>query len=187
MLFLCFFNEISFYQKSNKGLCGKVQNLQPCNSAATSHGDRKKGQKYVVIIILYFVVASFLLCALIVVFFILHGRRKNVENGVQVVHKEDLFSIWTYDGKIIYEDIIEAIERFDEKFCIGKGRYRRVYKADLPTSQVAAVKKLHPHEDGEQIDQTSFRNAIQALTEIRHRNIVKLFGFCSHPRCSFLV
>ncbi|XP_043716503.1 probable leucine-rich repeat receptor-like protein kinase At1g35710 [Telopea speciosissima] len=25
------------------------------------------------------------------------------------------------------------------------------------------------------------------LTDIRHRNIVKLYGFCSHPRCMFLV
>lgn len=104
-----------------------------------------------------------------------------------MVHKEDPFSIWTYDGKIIYEDIIEATERFDDKFCIGKGGYERVYKADLPTGQVVAVKTLHPHEDGEKIDQTSFRNETQALTENRNRNIVKLYGFCSHPRCSFLV
>ncbi|CAM8974613.1 unnamed protein product [Rhodiola kirilowii] len=30
-------------------------------------------------------------------------------------------------------------------------------------------------------------NEIRALTEIRHRNIVKLYGYCSHPRHSFLV
>ncbi|MQL41392.1 hypothetical protein EI012_26140, partial [Escherichia coli] len=33
----------------------------------------------------------------------------------------------------------------------------------------------------------AFRSEIQALTEIRHRNIVKLYGFCSHSRFSFLV
>ncbi|QCE11681.1 protein brassinosteroid insensitive 1 [Vigna unguiculata] len=33
----------------------------------------------------------------------------------------------------------------------------------------------------------SFRSEIQALNEIRHRNIVKLYGYCSHSRFSFLV
>ena len=35
--------------------------------------------------------------------------------------------------------------------------------------------------------QEEFLNEIQALTEIRHRNIVKFYGFCSHPRQSFIV
>ncbi|XP_058082460.1 MDIS1-interacting receptor like kinase 2-like [Magnolia sinica] len=53
--------------------------------------------------------------------------------------------------------------------------------------QVVAVKKLHSFEGSDQSHQRSFRNEIQALTRIRHRNIVKLYGFCSHARCSFLV
>ena len=28
----------------------------------------------------------------------------------------------------------------------------------------------------------AFTSEIRSLTEIRHRNIVKLYGFCSHPR-----
>ncbi|XP_039165337.1 MDIS1-interacting receptor like kinase 2-like [Eucalyptus grandis] len=35
--------------------------------------------------------------------------------------------------------------------------------------------------------QKEFLNEIRALTEIRHRNIVKLVGFCSHTQHSFLV
>ncbi|XP_031395997.1 MDIS1-interacting receptor like kinase 2-like isoform X1 [Punica granatum] len=35
--------------------------------------------------------------------------------------------------------------------------------------------------------QKAFRSEIRALTEIRHRNIVKLYGFCSSSRHSFLV
>ncbi|BBH03275.1 Leucine-rich repeat receptor-like protein kinase family protein [Prunus dulcis] len=32
-----------------------------------------------------------------------------------------------------------------------------------------------------------FLNEVRALSEIRHRNIVKLYGFCAHKRHSFLV
>ncbi|XP_058083839.1 MDIS1-interacting receptor like kinase 2-like [Magnolia sinica] len=85
------------------------------------------------------------------------------------------------------EDIVEVTEGFDDKYCIGTGGYGKVYKANLPAGQVVAVKKLHPLKGENQSDQRSFRNEIKALTEIRHRNIVKLYGFCSHTQCSFLI
>ena len=51
-----------------------------------------------------------------------------------------------------------------------------------------AVKKIHPFLDDENhADVKSFRNEVQALTQIRHRNIVKLYGFCSTTRCKLLV
>ncbi|XP_026420008.1 probable leucine-rich repeat receptor-like protein kinase At1g35710 [Papaver somniferum] len=100
------------------------------------------------------------------------------------------FSVWNYEGKIVYEDIIEATEDFDTTYCIGTGGYGSVYKAELSTGQVVAVKKLHSSdEDSEILDLKSFESEVHALTEIRHRNIVKLFGFCSNleMRISFLV
>nr|XP_029123021.1 MDIS1-interacting receptor like kinase 2-like [Elaeis guineensis] len=90
-----------------------------------------------------------------------------------------------FDGKAIYEEIIDATENFDEKYCIGTGGYGSVYKARLRTGQVVAAKKLHPQE--EVVDERGFQNEIQALTKMRHRNIVKLYGFCSHARCMLLI
>ncbi|KAK3219956.1 hypothetical protein Dsin_013926 [Dipteronia sinensis] len=73
-------------------------------------------------------------------------------------------------------------------YCIGNGGYGSVYKAKLPSSEdIVAVKKLHSLHPGEMGNQKDFFNEIRALTEIRHRNIVKLYGFCAHTRCSFLV
>lgn len=62
-----------------------------------------------------------------------------------------------------------------------------MYKAQLPCSEVVAVKKLHRLEAEEPTFDKSFRNEIQVLSNIRHRNIVKLYGFCLHKRCMFLV
>lgn len=69
---------------------------------------------------------------------------------------------------------------------IGVGGSGVVYKANLSAGQVVAVKKFHLLNDVELPYPRSLRDEIQALTEIR-RNIVKLYGFCCHAQCSFLV
>ncbi|XP_058077322.1 MDIS1-interacting receptor like kinase 2-like [Magnolia sinica] len=172
---------------NNNGLCGEVQGLQPCNASSISHGDAKKYHGVVILIILPVLVAVFLLFVIVGISSIYYRRRRNTEKEVLERSSGNLFSIWNYDGIAVLEDILEATEGFHDKYCIGTGGYGKVYKANLPVGQVVAVKKLHPLEGGDQSNQRSFRNEIQALTEIRHRNIVKLYGFCSHARCSFLV
>lgn len=113
--------------------------------------------------------------------------RKN-QSDFRVVPKHgDLFSIWNFDGTIAYKDIIEATEDFDIKYCIGTGTYGSVYKAQLPSGKVVALKKLHHWEAEDPAVSKSFRNEGRMLSKIRHRNIVKLHGFCLHKRCMFLV
>ena len=99
----------------------------------------------------------------------------------------DLFSIWDYDGGIAFEDIISATEDFDIRYCIGVGGYASVYRAQLPSGKVVGVKKLHRSEIDEPAYLRSFKNEVQMLKEIRHRNIVKLHGYCLHNRCMFLI
>nr|DAD29319.1 TPA_asm: hypothetical protein HUJ06_030787 [Nelumbo nucifera] len=105
------------------------------------------------------------------------------------MNKTDLFQIWNYDGKILYHEIIEATEDFSARYCIGMGGSGNVYRAMLSTGQIVAIKKLEHASNGygDMIVPKSFRNEIRALTEIRHRNIVKLYGFCSHANCSFFI
>jgi len=98
-----------------------------------------------------------------------------------------LFSIWNYDGRIAYEDIITATENFDLRYCIGSGGYGSVYRAQLPSGKLVALKKLHHREAEEPAFDKSFKNEVKLLTQIRHRSIVKLYGFCLHQRCMFLV
>ncbi|EOX96398.1 Leucine-rich repeat receptor-like protein kinase family protein, putative [Theobroma cacao] len=111
----------------------------------------------------------------------------NPTSVLQATTNGDLFSIWNYDGKIAYEDIIAATNDFDIRYCIGTGGYGSVYKAQLPSGKVVALKKLHRLEAEEPAFDRSFRNEIKFLTEVRHRNIVKLHGYCLHKRCMFLI
>ncbi|KAL2337461.1 hypothetical protein Fmac_011907 [Flemingia macrophylla] len=99
----------------------------------------------------------------------------------------DLFSIWNYDGQITFEDIIEATENFDIKYCIGIGGYGSVYRAQLPSGKIVALKKLHQMESHNPAFVKSFCNEVKMLTKIRHKNIINLHGFCLHNHCMFLV
>ncbi|XP_065860047.1 MDIS1-interacting receptor like kinase 2-like [Euphorbia lathyris] len=88
---------------------------------------------------------------------------------------------------MVYESIIEATEGFNSKYCIGVGGSASVYKAELQTGQVVAVKKLHQSENGGTANLKAFTSEINALTEVRHRNIVRFYGYCLHSSHSFLL
>lgn len=90
-----------------------------------------------------------------------------------------------------YQDIVKATENFNSKYLTGRGGFGNVYKAELPTGQVVAVKKLHQTDETSlspsPAQQSSFDNEVKALMEIRHRNVVKLYGFCSNRNAKVLV
>ncbi|GKV28064.1 hypothetical protein SLEP1_g37161 [Rubroshorea leprosula] len=122
--------------------------------------------------------------------FLLLSRRKHRiadEGDSSPTKNGDIFSIWNFDGRVAYEDIIKATEDFDIKYCIGTGGYGSVYRAQLPNGKVVALKKLHRREAEEPAFDKSFRNEVKVLTEIRHKNIVRLHGFCLHKRYMFLI
>ncbi|KAI3880856.1 hypothetical protein MKW92_026815 [Papaver armeniacum] len=183
--------------KNNKGLCGNNSRvLKPCSFSVEIGRKEAKGKynKLLLMILLPSFVSLLLLFILLAILFLLRKRAvRNIMPSDEATTTNTgriLFSIWNYDGKIVFDDIIEATEGFDTKYCIGTGGYGSVYKAELSTGQIVAVKKLHASgEDSEAFELKSFESEINALTEVRHRNIVKLFGFCSilERRMSFLV
>ncbi|KAF8399383.1 hypothetical protein HHK36_015247 [Tetracentron sinense] len=179
---------------NNKGLCGKAKGFPSCFSSPTAIVvsptpivKTKKGHKVMIFVTASLCNAMFLAC--VIVGFLLFSRRKmrNTQIGIGKKKNGDLLSIWNYDGTIAYEDIIKATEDFDIKYCIGTGGYGSVYRAELPTGKTVALKKLNGLEGEDPAYQKSFKTEIRVLTAIRHRNIVKLHGFCSHQRCMFLV
>uniref|UniRef100_F6GSL0 non-specific serine/threonine protein kinase n=1 Tax=Vitis vinifera TaxID=29760 RepID=F6GSL0_VITVI len=172
--------------KGNKDLCGNVKGLQPCkNDSGAGQQPVKKGHKIVFIIVFPLLGALVLLFAFIGIFLIAERTKRTPEIEEGDV-QNDLFSISTFDGRAMYEEIIKATKDFDPMYCIGKGGHGSVYKAELSSGNIVAVKKLYA-SDIDMANQRDFFNEVRALTEIKHRNIVKLLGFCSHPRHSFLV
>ncbi|CDP11197.1 unnamed protein product [Coffea canephora] len=168
--------------RGNKGLCGNITGLQACRSPQLSMKRVKDKGLNLLVIVLPLLGSLILLCAFFGALKICRQReRKTTENVVDA----DLFSISTFDGKAMYREILKATEDFSEIFCIGEGGYGSVYKAMLPPGNLVAVKRLHLLP--EKVYFNSFLNEIRALTNIKHRNIVKLYGFCSNSTNSFLV
>ncbi|KAB1203931.1 hypothetical protein CJ030_MR8G020728 [Morella rubra] len=176
----------------NKDLCGHdFIGFLPCLSSVPAHNNSSTANKKSVLTkievlvpismsLAFFVLGVFLLFRLIRVKKKGSNSRDDPKNG-------NMFSIWNYDGHIAYEDIIKATNDFDIRYCIGTGGYGSVYKAELPNSRVVALKKLHHWEAENQAFEESFKNEVKVLTEIRHRHIIKLHGFCLHKQCMFLV
>ncbi|XP_021651042.2 MDIS1-interacting receptor like kinase 2 [Hevea brasiliensis] len=169
--------------RGNKGLCGNFSGLDPCSGQKQVS---KKGTKIMLIILLPVSVTGALLCMLVVLFFRFQARKRGSKREVEM-NSEGLLATSIFDGKTLYKEIIQATKNFHDMHCIGEGGFGKVYKAELPSGNTLAVKKFHSLNQGETADQKEFLNEIRALTEIRHRNIVKFYGFCSHLRHSFLV
>ncbi|KAJ9183135.1 hypothetical protein P3X46_007040 [Hevea brasiliensis] len=168
--------------QGNKGLCGDVPGLPPCNFSINKRTS-KRSHKMLFLIIFLPLCGAFSLLAFLGVFFCLQ-KRKDPEADDQ---DDEEFPISNSVGRIMHDEIIKATNSFDVVFCVGKGGCSSVYKANLPSGIIVAVKKLYSFHDGESTCEKEFLNNIRALTEIRHQSIVKLYGFCSYASHSFLV
>uniref|UniRef100_A0A2N9FS51 non-specific serine/threonine protein kinase n=1 Tax=Fagus sylvatica TaxID=28930 RepID=A0A2N9FS51_FAGSY len=172
--------------RNNKGLCGNATGLKTCPSTV-SHNHHVKKRNKVMKLILVLSGVVFLIFIVVGITSFVRSRKTKTETKPKEAELQNMFTVWSYDGKMVYENIIEATEDFDDKHCIGVGGSGIVYKAEMLTGQVVAVKKLRPFLEDGVVNLKSFTSEIRSLTEIRHRNIVRLHGFCSHPRHSLLV
>ncbi|KAK0578264.1 hypothetical protein LWI29_007677 [Acer saccharum] len=166
--------------RGNKGLCGQLSGFPLCTSSHSSHS---------IIPFLRIFLPAITFFAFIILGFLYLSKRKvkNPKLIARATKNGDLFSVWNFDGNIAFEDIIEATEDFDIKYCIGTGGYGSVYRAHLPSGNIVALKKFHHSEFEEPSFIRSFENEARVLSEIKHRNIVKLHGYCLHRKCMFLI
>ncbi|CAM0912423.1 unnamed protein product [Alopecurus aequalis] len=135
--------------------------------------------------------------ALIVICFILFRRRlgrryrKGIvrlgENSSHQPRGGDHELVWEIGAEFsVYDfhDISEATSNFSEENKLGEGGFGPVYKGYFQDRTELAVKRLASNSGQGFIE---FKNEVELIAKLQHRNLVRLLGCCSQGEEKLLV
>nr|CAB3481370.1 unnamed protein product [Digitaria exilis] len=149
---------------------GKMEILQDLNIAGNLLTGAIPPMAVVVLL------ASIAICCLLI------ACRRREANPEFVVRERDTRLTFSF------RDIVNVTQNFSNSCCIGKGGFGAVYRAQLLSrGLVVAVKRIHVVGAEDRNKKRAFENEVQTLSLVRHRNIVRLIGFCTIGEYNYLL
>lgn len=162
----------SFLQ-GNSDLCGPGLPNSCSDEEESGHHDAGLTTLTCALISLAFAVGTMIVVAGFIVYQRSHKRRSQV--GVWR-------SVFFYPLRVTEHDLVMGM---DDKSAVGSGGvFGRVYVLSLPSGERVAVKKLVNFETK---SSKALKVEIKTLAKIRHKNIVKVLGFCHSEDSIFLI
>ncbi|GKV17758.1 hypothetical protein SLEP1_g28220 [Rubroshorea leprosula] len=79
--------------------------------------------------------------------------------------------------------IRRATDNFSAKNKLGEGHFATVFKGTLLDGRAIAVKRLEPSKQSD----SEFKNEVNSAAQLQHRNLVRLYGFCSEGNERLLI
>ncbi|KAH6826231.1 hypothetical protein C2S53_001668 [Perilla frutescens var. hirtella] len=177
----CFVNFTAQSFVHNSALCGATRfQVPPC--VRNHGGSRSKGitrlMKFVVPPSIFAVVVA------IAILIILRWRRKHSKIPTDQV--DDAVSAVGIAWKIIsYNQLLQGTDSFSEENLLGRGSFSLVFKGKLlPEGLNIAVKVFNSQLQG---GIKSFATETKILSNIRHRNLVRVLGCCVNSEFKALI
>ncbi|MFS8010090.1 putative protein kinase RLK-Pelle-DLSV family [Helianthus anomalus] len=85
-----------------------------------------------------------------------------------------------------YKDLQLATNNFSEENILGKGGFGEVFKATLEDNNIVAVKKIQVW-DAKAKAREEFENEVKLVSDVHHRNLLRLLGWSSEGSNLLLV
>ncbi|CAM6065668.1 unnamed protein product [Sphagnum tenellum] len=128
---------------------------------------------------------------LLTLFCFKRGKKRNqfTRRNIEALGNMKDFLLASSDGEstttlFSFRELEKATNRFADEHKVGTGGHGTVYKGMLETGLTVAVKKTnHVDISGSQ----QFLNEVLVLSQVNHRNLVKLHGCCLETEIPILV
>ncbi|KAG2313051.1 hypothetical protein Bca4012_027632 [Brassica carinata] len=99
--------------------------------------------------------------------------------------EDDIERIAALEQKVFsFQALVSATKDFNPTHKLGEGGFGPVFKGRLPDGRDIAVKKL---SQASRQGKNEFVNEAKLLAKVQHRNVVNLWGYCTHGDDKLLV
>ncbi|VFQ72763.1 unnamed protein product [Cuscuta campestris] len=168
----------------NDGLCGSIIKRSCRNEPATSM-DINQPHKRTTRKVVYIVIATFGICVFVLVV-ALRCLRASYDLRFPDDREPDPWKLTAYQRlNFTAEDVLDSVKDCDK--VIGSGSTGTVYKVEMPSGEIIAIKKLHNLQKDTIRIKKGVLAEVEVLSKIKHRNIVRLLGCCATDDCALLL
>ncbi|GLT72257.1 hypothetical protein SLA2020_442080 [Shorea laevis] len=166
-----------------QGTCRNTIGNYTCDCPLGMRGDGKVGCKGIRLTTIAIVIGAVILVIIItILIFILCRKRKKEkyfrDNGGMILKHQRI--------RIFSEaELVKATNNYDRSLFLGEGGFGSVYKGVLGDNILVAVKKAKD-VDKARMNQ-EFQHEIGVVSQVNHKNVVKLLGLCLETKVPLLV